>query len=427
MPGEGGEGEASGPPVLTQNPDGTVDVDLGTGHDKARIRQESDGSLVITTQGGAVTVAPELIEAMTIRGNAGIDDITVEESVRWALRIDAGDGHDRITCLNDADDVLIGGNGNDTIVGAGGADFIDGGAGDDYLQGDEGDDTILTGSGRNVAYGLNGNDQIQGGDARDYLDGGAGNDSVFGGAGDDQVFGGRGDDQLRGDGGDDAVAGGAGVDAVDGSEGVDSLFVQADDAVVNLDGDAQVLVDMTTTNAHGGAPGSSFLIDGSDTFKIRVQSDLDALGSVPTGRAQLTLLDNTGRKLRIEDAGPTAGNSASPEDRAAAWMRPDGTPGSGTNGTTFYNTQRVVIAAQKEWQTRPPVVGFFHETVHLWNYATGTLIDGTTDGVNSRELAAVGLPYDHDRNPNTQNLARPPHIAENDLRDELKLPTRTEY
>jgi hypothetical protein len=64
----------------------------------------------------------------------------------------------------------------------------------------------------------------------------------------------------------------------------------------------------------------------------------------------------------------------------------------------------------------------------------GTSIDGTTPEpsgpVNTRERQAVGLPVDHDGDPNTPPIVDPDHpieYTENGLRRELGLPDRATY
>ena len=44
-----------------------------------------------------------------------------------------------------------------------------------------------------------------------------------------------------------------------------------------------------------------------------------------------------------------------------------------------YNPERISLGGE-DWQNRPPVVGLFHEMVHAYNYATGTLAPGQTGG-----------------------------------------------
>lgn len=399
-------------PQVTTNRGGQTVVSLGDGGHQATVTQNRDGGLTVTSDGRSVTLTAEQAKNAVIRGGNGNDRIAVDAGVTANLRIEGGAG-------------------NDTLIGGGGKNTLVGGAGDDYLQGGAGDDRIDGGTGRDVIYGLGGNDRIQGGADRDYIDGGEGNDTLSGGAGDDQVMGGRGDDTLNGGAGNDVVAAGEGKDRVNGGAGRDTLYTQTDDVRTGTKadrlGDTVTTVDLSTRNAAGNAVGSSVTVEGDAAFQARVQSDLDALRSIPAGRELLTALDNSGHTTTIRQAAAGEGNSASAADRANAWLKPDGTPGTGSNGTVNYNLERTVLGGgAEEWQNRPPVVGLFHELVHVYNYTTGTLAQGTTDGVNNRELAAVGLPYDHDGNAATPNQ-HPGHTSENRLREQLGLPARPEY
>ncbi|MBZ4421310.1 M91 family zinc metallopeptidase [Myxococcus sp. RHSTA-1-4] len=409
-PAPGAATPAVGPQVTTDRSGRTV-VDLGTGNNEATVSRTADGGLTVTSDGNSVTLTAEQARNVTLRGGDGNDRISVDADVTANLRIEGGDG-------------------NDTLVGGGGRNTLVGGAGDDYLQGGAGSDSLQGGEGRDVMYGLGGTDTMLGGAERDYMDGGGGNDSLFGGAGNDQVMGGRGNDSLYGGAGDDAVAAGAGRDRVHGGDGNDALYTQDTDTVTGTDaqraGDTVTTVDMSTRNDDGGTLGSSIVIEGDAAFQARVQSDLDALRSTPEGRAMLMALDNSGHTTTIRlQTQPEKGNSAGATDRPNAWLQPDGTPGSGSDAVINYLPERISLGGE-DWQNRPPLVGLFHEMVHAYNYVTGTLADGQTGGVNNRELAAVGLPYDHDADASTLDQ-HPGHINENDLRDELNLPTRPRY
>ncbi|WP_164019595.1 M91 family zinc metallopeptidase [Pyxidicoccus trucidator] len=401
----------SGPQVTTDRAGNTV-VDLGTGNNQATVSRGPDGGLTITSDGQSVNLTAEQARNATIRGGEGNDRIAVDADVTANLRID-------------------GGNGSDTLIGGGGQNTLEGGDGDDYIQGGAGNDRIVGGAGRDVMYGLGGNDTMLGGADRDYMDGGEGNDALNGGAGNDQVMGGRGNDTLNGGVGDDVVAAGEGTDRVNGGAGNDTLYTQTDDTVGgtarNRAGDTVTTVDLSTRNAAGNAVGSSVTVEGDAAFQARVQSDLDALRSMPAGQEMLLALDNSGHTTTIRQAASGDGNSAGATDRPNAWLQADGTPGTGSDAYINYNPERTVLGGgAEEWQNRPPIVGFFHEMVHAYNYATGTLAPGTTGGVNNRELAAVGLPYDHDANASTPDQ-HPGHTSENRIREQLGLPPRPEY
>jgi len=90
---------------------------------------------------------------------------------------------------------LTGSNGNDLMIGVDNAE--------DVLQGGNGRDSLSGLGGTDVLYGGNGDDNINGGAGIDYLHGDNGNDVINGGTEGDIIFGGKGNDQLTGDVGSD--------------------------------------------------------------------------------------------------------------------------------------------------------------------------------------------------------------------------------
>ncbi|WP_338872192.1 M91 family zinc metallopeptidase [Myxococcus stipitatus] len=407
----------TGPQVST-NTSGQTVVDLGAGNNTATVRQNTDGGLTITSGKDSVTLTAEQSRNAIIQGGDGDDSITVDDSVTHNLTLDGGAGNDKLTG-GKGNDRLLGGAGNDVLIGRDGNDLVSGGDGDDYAEGGAGNDLVSGGAGRDVLYGLDGNDLLSGGEGRDYIDGGAGNDIGLGGAGDDQVIGGRGNDYLSGGEGNDAVAGGAGKDTVRGNGGTDKLYVEANEDTAGEQSERTV-VDMTDADQRG----RSVSVEGTPEFQARVQSDLDALRSLPSGQSLLATMDNSGRTTTIKET--SGGNSAAPDNRADAWFNTDGTPGKGTNGTVNYNTTRTSLGGE-EWMTRPPSVALFHEMVHASDYNNGTLALGEKNGTNNRETSAVGLPIDLDQNPATPDVVQPGRPGENVFRDDLNLPTRPRY
>lgn len=89
-----------------------------------------------------------------------------------------GSGNDSIIG-SDARNVLSGGGGNDTLAGGGGNDVLKGGAGNDILRGGDGNDNLDGGIGTDRLFGDSGNDAFRTIDnAKDVLDGGEGKDSA---------------------------------------------------------------------------------------------------------------------------------------------------------------------------------------------------------------------------------------------------------
>ena len=406
-------------PQVTTNAAGNTVVDLGAGNNTARVAQNQDGGLTITSGKDTVTLTAEQAKGAIIQGGAGDDSITLDASVTQDLTLDGGEGNDKLTG-GKGNDRLVGGAGNDTVIGGEGKDTLSGLDGDDYLEGGAGDDRILGGEGRDVLYGLDGNDYVSGGGGRDYVDAGAGDDRAFGGAGDDQVIGGRGNDTLSGGSGNDAVAGGAGTDTARGGTGADKLYVEEGESTPDVATGEKTIVDMTDADQRG----ASVSVTGSAEFQARTQSDLDAMRSMPSGQELLRTLDDSGKKTTIRET--SSGNSAGGTNFNDGFMNADGTAGKGTDAQVNYNTTRISLGSE-EWMNRPPVVGLFHELVHASDMLNGTLALGEKNGTRNLEPSAVGLPIDLDQDPSTPDVVQGGRPGENVLRDELNLPTRPRY
>lgn len=417
-------------PRLTQTTEAGHTVITGTSDaDNIQVSPREGGGLIVQNGRDRIELTNAQSRDLEIRAGAGDDRVYVDPSVTYDLNIQGGAGDDTLTGGGGNDridggagnDAVRGAGGNDNITGGDGADTLSGGDGDDYVDGGNGDDNILGGAGRDVLYGLNGNDRISGGDGRDYIDGGAGNDRLNGNGGVDQVMGGRGDDDLRGGDGDDVLAGGEGRDAYNGDGGSDSIYHQRGEWVAPGRGDTRTEVDMSGTE-----PGRSISVTGTADFSARVQSDLDALRSIPSGRSLLHDLDATGHSTDIvqTDEGNAAGNYPDP---AARLMTGNNTVnGAGTDVTVDYNPSRISLGGADAWSDRPPVVGLFHELVHAQNAGEGSMPTGDTDGARNRERIAVGLDIDQDGDPTTPRI-QPNRNTENGLRSELNLERRARY
>jgi ELWxxDGT repeat protein len=140
------------------------------------------------------------------------------------LKIDVGDGDDRVSSQVDVPAIIVGGPGNDQLIGGPGDDTIKAGSGDDTVRGRNGADAINGGSGHDLLLGGGGNDELAGASGADRLRGGSGADVATGGAGTDRLRGGQGDDQLHGQAGNDQVVGGTGDDILLGGTGDDQVW-----------------------------------------------------------------------------------------------------------------------------------------------------------------------------------------------------------
>ncbi|MBT8227839.1 MAG: hypothetical protein HKP61_08000 [Dactylosporangium sp.] len=433
----------------------------GIGYDTLNGRGGNDR----ITAGHSGTNPPSVAERPAIDGvDGGAGDDTITGSSDGSSLV-GGDGNDRILGGDGRDDIH-GGDGDDQISGALSNDYLHGGSGDDYLSGGDGndyldagagDDVLSGGRGNDIAYALAGRDTVRGGTGEDYLDGGPGNDRISGDAGDDILFGGRGDDLLRGGAGNDVSYAGAGRDTVDatsgsiapepyrGPDGIphaptpenDTVYAQSEDTVTG----AELLQYVEITDA-----GAYVNIKGTPEFIARVESDLDALRSSPTGEAMLTDLqqEHDGSwfhgGLNILELDEQNGRAF-----AVTAIPPASDPGviiatyisdsENIQPAIFYNPSYSSSGEQ------PPIVTLYHEMAHIYQIAhmSGNVLDYQGDdakdhGINTYERQAVGLPIDHDwywpwsaSTPERIDPDQPLIYTENGLLAELELPTRPHY
>jgi Ca2+-binding RTX toxin-like protein len=393
------ESPATAAPVVVR---GTPDADT------IAIAQLPDGSLSVlvtdTRTGTSVRTDVPVADAghLIVDAGAGADVIEADASVTQPLTVLAGAGDDHV------------------VTGAG-ADYVDAGTGNDVVD---------AGAGNDVVYGGPGADQLIGGDGLDYLDGGPGADTISGGAGDDILMGGKDGDALSGGDGADVMAGGAGADTYSGGAGVQRFFAQPGTDRI-LDGAGAVTrVPIGGTNAAGGPIGSSLALPKAAAMRLRCESDVQALLSLPYGRRLLLALDAAGKHVSIVHSG--TGNKTTFLDAAAAVLRASGRRGPGSASVIGYNqTTLVVSTGSANWMHRPPLVGLYHELIHALNAATGSVQPPVTG--KRLELQAIGLPFagiawDNDGDPSTPRKAgNVTAFTENGLRALLGLDTRTSY
>ncbi|MFN6565305.1 MAG: beta strand repeat-containing protein [Nostoc sp. ChiSLP01] len=118
-----------------------------------------------------------------------------------------------VTFLNDlANKITALDNSNDVVNGQGGNDKIDGLSGDDLLRGGAGNDTLIGRADNDVVLGDTGDDSLEGGQGNDLLNGGEGRDILRGDVGNDKLLGDNGDDVLLAGSGNDTLVGGTGSD-----------------------------------------------------------------------------------------------------------------------------------------------------------------------------------------------------------------------
>jgi len=357
-------------------------------------------------------------QQIVIRGGGGNDVIQVSTAPH--VTVLGGEGDDRIQG-GSGSDTILGLDGDDEVKGGSGDDRISGGEGRDYVDGQTGNDTLSGGTGDDTVYGLDGTDELSGGDGQDYLEGGKGDDTLLGNDGNDILSGGRDNDTILGGSGDDVSYAGLGHDTTYGGTGADTSYSEAGDG--NAGTETNVTVEIPDT--------ARFInIEGSPEFVARVEADLDMLRSSPSGQQMLANMqynhDHSGflgvgqEELTIREY-----HSDTDPNNSKAHDGPMG------GNVIEYNPQLDTIAGA------PPVAVLYHEMAHVYDYMNGTLADGDyhgtdtqNDGVHNREREAVGLPIDHDNNPNTPEQLDPDHpyvFTENGLRHEMGAPNRDHY
>lgn len=105
-----------------------------------------------------------LVRSVYMSGGNGKDVLTVDGTVSLTVKIDGGNGNDRLSG-GSGNDELHGGKGKDDLDGGAGDDALDGAAGKDNLDGGEGDDDLDGGKGKDTCQGGLGSDSFDGDDA----------------------------------------------------------------------------------------------------------------------------------------------------------------------------------------------------------------------------------------------------------------------
>jgi len=197
-----------------------VDISSGDGPDNVDVYLGGGGGTVATVDAGAghdvVTCSGDFAERCEVQGGRGT-------------------GNDRLSAGDVFTVELFGGSGNDVLSGRDFSIEMDGGPGNDALYSRGETDTLRGGSGADrltltsteyserphILQGGTGDDYLVGNVSPERFGGGDGSDTVRAGGGNDAVWGGTGSDVLGGAGGRDSLYGDAGVDANYGGPGSD--------------------------------------------------------------------------------------------------------------------------------------------------------------------------------------------------------------
>ena len=415
---DGGSSYAPGPrasaPTSPGVPDSYIPTNksLGTdGDDHIVVYQIDDGVYQIVNEDSTDTSPYVYIarpgEPIVIDGGGGNDTIKVSTFTYTAPMT----GQTVTSKPVDVDMVVTGGAGNDQIRTGSGNDYIDGGDGDDQISSGDGDD---------VAYGLMGNDLILGGGGADYIDGGRDDDDVRGDGGNDIVIGGTHNDRIDGGGGADTLITVTGSDTVidHGNDG-GHIFAKAGDTL-DVTSHAKVQTVEPWDTERGRSPlGTSVLVEGSDAFKARMQSDLDMLSFMPRGQMLLSDLDASGKTTSIQET-----------DRDDYSRQYVGAFPEGGDGLTTPADVRIVTNPVDSWRSAPPSLGLYNLMARSEDMVYGRMPGNKSPnpggsenpyGVDSHDRDVLGLPYDKDgdgvNDPNTRQT------TENGLRSDFGLPT----
>lgn len=407
------DGAPLGNQASVQQSAGVVRIRTGNENDSIHVSQSSaTGQVTIDVNGEKHTYSQAQARRIDIQTNGGNDAIRVDSNVRSEIVANGGAGNDTIH----------GGAGNDRLLGGSGNDVIAAGDGHDYVDADTGDDTVSGGNGSDTLYGGAGSDRLDGGAGNDYMDGYLGNDTLTGGAGQDVLSGGQGDDRLEGGAGNDVTYAGKGTDTVTDMSGSNRVYHQAADSVQSSGRNTLLEMMDIPTNIN---------IQGTAQFRGRTQADLETLAASPAGQQMLRTIGQEGGGLF--------------GDRLTISETKD------ENG--YYIPGRTEIQSNPSFHLGrspddiygrvPPIVVLYHEMGHAQADMTGTSIpynrlfrDNTDPGnldhnrVPDEERRNVGLPRDHDNNPNTraQMDSRTPYaLTENGLREEVGYGKRGSY
>jgi hypothetical protein len=392
---------------------------------------------------------------------------TSADNKQMQLYISSSGGNDRINIDPLVQNIVLisGGDGDDWISAGGGYSRINGGAGNDYIE---------MGSGTGLAYGGDGNDVMVAGKGHAVMSGGNGDDKLFatlaadtkrqvflnGDSGNDQLYAGAGINVLNGGLGDDTLFGhhqttfytGAGKDTVNSYSAQDKIYAQDTDTIHNASNAPIEHVKYVNSGKHG------FKIEGKPDFISNVEDYLEQLRGSPSGQIMLQELD----RLAIKNGGPVVIKES---EYSVSYYRfrnshtdkvPDGEHWKHKSQEFGYITdgQAGSVATHAEIGldgaqfgldiNEPPLLKLYHQMVHAFNGAHGTMLPGSqpiigADGkpvlVDGRPKTALNLEYqafgiptggpllDFDNNPLTPPTAtNPPPFTVNHLRTEMGTP-----
>ena len=401
-------------------------------------------------------------EILYIVTNGGNDRVKIDPSIQAQTYtytedgddyVHAGSGHTTIYGGNGNDDIRAG-TGMTTVYGEDGNDTIRLGEGFGYASGGKGNDIMLAGHGNSELYGGDGDDDMYAGDGPEnrtvFLNGNDGDDFILAGDGINVLTGGSGDDTLSGSK-RSSIYTGKGKDTVIANNEKNRVYAKETDKIQNLGG-AKI-----TYVAPSDAGQLAFKIEGTPDETAYLNQLLDELRASPAGQTVLEEMD----RLALQSGNPIILRTAKPNEFTAKYnfdsnaakiytkkeaMQYEKSAQNGyiIDGKPGAASIRAEIAIKPGPGTGTPptsqAILLFHQIIHAYNGATGTIMPGKQPSVDNEgkealesneERQAIGLPttetpYDSDNDPTTPPTtvnAKP--FFENALRKEMGLPPLT--
>ena len=413
---------------ISNRADGRLNVEVNGKSYDFNVRTEKDGK---TTK-------------LHIKTKGGDDNIKIDADVRLPVKLEAGDGDDRVQA----------GGGSTRLFGGKDNDHLQLGSGAGYAEGNDGDDTLVGGTGNAIMYGNNGNDRLYAGSGlptkQSHLDGGNGADRLYAGNGHAVMNGGLGDDVLVGHDRTTFYSG-KGKDVIWSKHPDDRIYAKNSDKLLGASAAQSTIVTPNEAGKEG------FNIQGTQDEKQRIEDDIELLRSSPTGQKMLTEMDaaagRIGASVTIKSSDLTQYTINSGSPRAPLPTEGEQEPDA-PNGHHVHNGIRGHSVTDGAIEYDPasfhdrqvfqstPITNFYHEMVHAYNGATGSFLPGTTkeqigdkppQETPNAERQAVGLPtdaepFDIDNDPLTPPTStNQPPFTENALREEMGHVQRTSY
>ncbi len=175
---------------------------------------------------------------------------------------------------------------------------------------------------------------------------------------------------------------------------------------------------------------------GGDEYKAKMEAKLAELKATPEGRELFEQIEKSGYPVRIKAPSEFEdGPSSRPDNPDNIYANSNGTPNKGCGATIRFDPS----FTSELWKTDNSAPVLFHELIHAYNYATGTMqkggqtvydAKGNEDTVTFAELQAVGLKFNAPEityPDGVKRIGNPPEFTENAMRKRLGMELRDRY